>query len=179
MFESVGVGWQKKKKRWLKVSRKRDVIRLLTVVRQVSLSKPFQHGSGARNGGEHAGYGRTARGIFRPRSRIRCRSHTRAPLAVDVEPGASSPAWSGRRSTTASSALMDENLIPSASTGESRAFYYEMKGNYHRFLAELATGDPKSEVAEVAVGRASGVAGARADDSEGAEDSRVSTGAGR
>ena len=28
-------------------------------------------------------------------------------------------------------ALMDENLIPSASTGQPKAFCYEMKGNYH------------------------------------------------
>merc|ERR1712227_751951 len=41
-------------------------------------------------------------------------------------------------------ALMDKNLIPSASTGESKVFYYKMKGDY-RYLAEFATGDAKSK----------------------------------
>merc|ERR1712012_78185 len=45
-------------------------------------------------------------------------------------------------------ALMDKNLIPSASTGESKVFYYKMKGDYYRYLAEFATGDAKSEAAE-------------------------------
>ena len=39
-------------------------------------------------------------------------------------------------------ALMDE-LIPSATTGEPKAFYSEKKDDYHRFLAERATGDAK------------------------------------
>ena len=45
-------------------------------------------------------------------------------------------------------ALMDKNLIPSASTGESKVFYYKMKGDYYRYLAEFATGDAKSKAAE-------------------------------
>ena len=45
-------------------------------------------------------------------------------------------------------ALMDENLIPSASTGEPKMFYYEMKGDYYRFLAECATGDAKSKASD-------------------------------
>ena len=45
-------------------------------------------------------------------------------------------------------ALMDESLILSASTGEPREFYYEMKGDYYRFLAECVTDDAKSKVAE-------------------------------
>ena len=44
--------------------------------------------------------------------------------------------------------LMDKNLIPSASTGESKVFYYKMKGDYYRYLAEFATGDAKSKAAE-------------------------------
>ena len=43
-------------------------------------------------------------------------------------------------------ALMDKNLIPSASTGELKVFYYKMKGDHYRFLAEFATGDTKSKV---------------------------------
>ena len=42
-------------------------------------------------------------------------------------------------------ALMDENLIPSASTGEPKAFYSEKKDDYYRFLAERATGDAKRQ----------------------------------
>merc|ERR1712065_37458 len=45
-------------------------------------------------------------------------------------------------------ALMDKNLIPSASAGESKGFYYKMKGDYYRYLAEFATGDAKSKAAE-------------------------------
>jgi len=44
--------------------------------------------------------------------------------------------------------LMDKNLIPSASTGESKVFYYKMKGDYYRYLAEFAVGDTKSKAAE-------------------------------
>ena len=44
--------------------------------------------------------------------------------------------------------LMDESLIPSASTGQPKAFYYEMKDNYHRFLAEFAASDPKSKISQ-------------------------------
>ena len=42
-------------------------------------------------------------------------------------------------------ALMDENLIPSASTGEPKAFYSEKKDDYYRFLAERAIGDAKRQ----------------------------------
>jgi len=44
--------------------------------------------------------------------------------------------------------LLEEHLIPSASNGESKVFYYKMKGDYHRYLAELATGDTRKETAE-------------------------------
>ena len=42
-------------------------------------------------------------------------------------------------------ALMDENLIPSASSGEPKAFYSEKKDDYYRFLAERATGNAKRQ----------------------------------
>ena len=45
-------------------------------------------------------------------------------------------------------ALMDKNLIPSASTDESKVLYYKMKGDYYRYLAECATGDAKGKAAE-------------------------------
>ena len=35
-------------------------------------------------------------------------------------------------------ALMDESLILSANTGEPREFFYEMKGDYHRFLVDVS-----------------------------------------
>jgi len=35
--------------------------------------------------------------------------------------------------------LIDKHLIPHASTGESKVFYYKMKGDYYRYLAEFAT----------------------------------------
>ena len=62
-------------------------------------------------------------------------------------------------------ALMSENLIPSASTGEQKVFYYKMKRNCHRFFAESASGDDKSKIAEEVVD----VPVVNADDSEGAE----------
>ena len=43
---------------------------------------------------------------------------------------------------------MDKNLIPSESAGEPKVFYYKMKSNFYRYLAECATADPKSKAAE-------------------------------
>jgi len=34
--------------------------------------------------------------------------------------------------------VLDKHLIPTATTGESKVFYYKMKGDYHRYLAEFA-----------------------------------------
>ena len=48
-------------------------------------------------------------------------------------------------------ALMDENLFPSASTREPKAFYYEKKGDHYRFLAECATGDAKNKAVDVSM----------------------------
>jgi hypothetical protein len=44
--------------------------------------------------------------------------------------------------------LLDEHLIPTASTGESKVFYLKMKGDYHRYLAEFKTGADRKESAE-------------------------------
>lgn len=44
--------------------------------------------------------------------------------------------------------VIDRNLIPNAATGESKVFYYKMKGDYHRYLAEFATGNDRKEAAE-------------------------------
>eukprot|EP00899_Mesostigma_viride_P002443 jgi/Mesvir1/1219/Mv17705-RA.1 len=44
--------------------------------------------------------------------------------------------------------LLDQHLIPSSTTGESKVFYYKMKGDYHRYLAEFKTGPERKESAE-------------------------------
>lgn len=44
--------------------------------------------------------------------------------------------------------VLDDHLIPSATSGESKVFYYKMKGDYHRYLAEFATGTDRKEAAE-------------------------------
>ena len=84
-------------------------------------------------------------------------------------------------------ALMDKNLVSSASTGESKMSYYAMVGDYYRYLVELAAVEAKSktrgvrrnhedhrEVHRRGCGHAGGVAEADAED---AEDRRGSTGA--
>merc|ERR1712048_159021 len=42
--------------------------------------------------------------------------------------------------------LLDTHLIPKASVGESKVFYLKMKGDYFRYLAEVATGDKRKEI---------------------------------
>jgi len=44
--------------------------------------------------------------------------------------------------------VLDEHLIPTATSGESKVFYYKMKGDYHRYLAEFASGNGRKEAAE-------------------------------
>lgn len=44
--------------------------------------------------------------------------------------------------------VIDKSLVPSATSGESKVFYYKMKGDYHRYLAEFATGNDRKEAAE-------------------------------
>jgi len=41
--------------------------------------------------------------------------------------------------------VLDKHLIKSAQSGESKVFYHKMKGDYHRYLAEFATGDKRDE----------------------------------
>jgi len=45
-------------------------------------------------------------------------------------------------------AVLDKHLIPSAQTGESKVFYHKMMGDYHRYLAEFATGDKRHTSAD-------------------------------
>ncbi|KAJ1557812.1 hypothetical protein HK096_005209 [Nowakowskiella sp. JEL0078] len=41
--------------------------------------------------------------------------------------------------------VLDDHLIPAAEAGESKVFYYKMKGDYHRYLAEFAIGDKRKD----------------------------------
>jgi 14-3-3 protein beta/theta/zeta len=44
--------------------------------------------------------------------------------------------------------LLDKFLIPKASNPESKVFYLKMKGDYYRYLAEVAIGDSRTAVIE-------------------------------
>merc|ERR1711948_11618 len=39
------------------------------------------------------------------------------------------------------------NLIPKATSGESKVFYQKMKADYYRYIAEFTDGDKKSQAA--------------------------------
>lgn len=45
-------------------------------------------------------------------------------------------------------ALLDKFLIPKASNAESKVFYLKMKGDYYRYLAEVAIGETRTVVIE-------------------------------
>lgn len=44
--------------------------------------------------------------------------------------------------------LLDKHLIPKASNPESKVFYLKMKGDYYRYLAEVAVGDNRNSIVE-------------------------------
>ncbi|MEJ1282308.1 stratifin [Cricetulus griseus] len=46
--------------------------------------------------------------------------------------------------------LLDSHLIKEAGEAESRVFYLKMKGDYYRYLAEVATGDDKKRIIDSA-----------------------------
>ncbi|KAJ3254395.1 hypothetical protein HK103_007189 [Boothiomyces macroporosus] len=43
--------------------------------------------------------------------------------------------------------VLDQHLIPTAEAGESKVFYYKMKGDYHRYLAEFSAGEKRKDAA--------------------------------
>lgn len=44
--------------------------------------------------------------------------------------------------------VLDKHLIPSAQTGESKAFYSKMKGGYYRYLTEFQADNDRAKSAE-------------------------------
>jgi len=44
--------------------------------------------------------------------------------------------------------VLDKHLIPTAASGESKVFYYKMKGDYYRYLAEFKSGNERKEIAD-------------------------------
>merc|ERR1712167_9077 len=47
-------------------------------------------------------------------------------------------------------ALLESNLVPKASNGESKVFYQKMKADYYRYIAEFKQGDLKTAAANSA-----------------------------
>jgi 14-3-3 protein epsilon len=47
--------------------------------------------------------------------------------------------------------VLEKHLIPSSSKSESKVFYFKMKGDYHRYLAESTTGESRQESADKAL----------------------------
>jgi len=46
--------------------------------------------------------------------------------------------------------VLSDYLLKSAAAGESKVFYHKMKGDYHRYLAEFASGDERKKAADEA-----------------------------
>lgn len=47
--------------------------------------------------------------------------------------------------------IIEENLIPNSSSEEAKVFYYKMKGDYHRYLAEFQQGESRKGSASSAL----------------------------
>lgn len=47
--------------------------------------------------------------------------------------------------------LLDDALIPAAKTGEFKVFYYNLKGDYYRYLAEIYSGEQRDHAADEAL----------------------------
>jgi 14-3-3 protein epsilon len=46
--------------------------------------------------------------------------------------------------------VIDKHLLPAAQQAESKVFFYKMKGDYYRYLAEFKAPDQRKDVAEKA-----------------------------
>ena len=46
--------------------------------------------------------------------------------------------------------LIDTNLVPQSTSGECKVFYYKMKGDYFRYIAEFTEGEGKTGAANSA-----------------------------
>ncbi|XWS64195.1 hypothetical protein CRYUN_Cryun06bG0165400 [Craigia yunnanensis] len=44
--------------------------------------------------------------------------------------------------------IIDKHLVPSSASGEATVFYYKMKGDYYRYVAEFKTDQERKEAAE-------------------------------
>jgi len=47
--------------------------------------------------------------------------------------------------------VLEKNLLEHAKTAESKVFYFKMKGDYYRYLAESTTGEPRTQAADKAL----------------------------
>jgi 14-3-3 protein epsilon len=47
--------------------------------------------------------------------------------------------------------LIDSHLIKAATTPEAKVFFHKMKGDYHRYISEYATGDQHKKAADGAL----------------------------
>lgn len=56
-----------------------------------------------------------------------------------------------RQISDAITKLLTENLIPSSKSGASKVFYYKMKGDYHRYVAEFSVDDAKKQAAQLSL----------------------------
>ena len=54
--------------------------------------------------------------------------------------------------------MLEVKLIPSATSDEGKVFYYKMKGDYHRYFAEVASGEEQKAAALAAYSSASDIA---------------------
>lgn len=45
-------------------------------------------------------------------------------------------------------AVLEKHLIPAANSQESKVFYYKMRGDYYRYLAEFKSPDDRAETAQ-------------------------------
>jgi len=48
--------------------------------------------------------------------------------------------------------VLEKHLIANSTSSESKVFYFKMKGDYHRYLAESTSGDARNKAAEFALG---------------------------